>query len=365
MPITRRTLMKISSASALGAMLPSIACAGFTPKPDGWRHFELRTRVTLRASETGAQLWLPVPSVTAAQWMKPGAMSWTGNADSASVQTDPVKGESFVHAIWKGGREARSFELSTMAATQNRAVKLSAPGDVAPLSAQDHARYTAPTHLIPTDGLVKQTSDEITKGATSDLDRARRIYEWIVENTARNPKTRGCGLGDVASMLAMGDLSGKCADLNALYVGLARAAGLPARDVYGIRVAPSKFGYKSLGANSPDISKAQHCRAEVFLTGFGWVAVDPADVRKVMLQEGAGHLALDNPKVVDVRRALFGSWEGNWVAYNYAHDVALPGSSNPMLPYLMYPQAEIEGKWQDSLDPEAFVYQITARELNA
>jgi transglutaminase-like putative cysteine protease len=357
--------MKAGSASVLGLMLPQGARAAFTPKPDGWRQFDLRTRVTLPASETGAQLWLPVPSVTAADWMKPGAISWTGNADSASVQTDPVKGESFVHAIWKGGREARSFDLSTMAATQNRAVDLATPGDVAPLSAQDHARYTAPTHLIPTDGLVKQTSDEITKGATSDLDRARRIYAWIVENTVRNPKTRGCGLGDGASMLAMVDLSGKCADLNALYVGLARAAGLAARDVYGIRVAPSKFGYKSLGANSPDISKAQHCRAEVFLTGFGWVPVDPADVRKVMLQEGAGHLALDNPKVVDVRRALFGSWEGNWVAYNDAHDVALPGSGNPMLPYLMYPQAEIDGKRQDSLDPASFTYQITARELTA
>ena len=365
MQITRRSLMKISSATALGAMLPSLAEAAFTPKPDGWRQFELRTRVTLPASKQGAQLWLPVPSVTAAQWMKPGAISWTGNADSASVQTDPLKGESYLHAVWKAGDTARTLELSAMAFTQSRAIDLTQPGTVAPLSAQDHARYTAATHLIPTDGLVKQTSDEITKGARSDLERARRIYDWIVENTVRNPKTRGCGLGDVASMLAMGDLSGKCADLNALYVGLARAAGLPARDVYGIRVAPSKFGYKSLGANSPDITKAQHCRAEVFLGGFGWVAVDPADVRKVMLQEDGGNLALDAPKVVDARNALFGAWEGNWVAYNFAHDVTLSGSRNPALPYLMYPQAEIDGKRRDPLDPAAFAYQITAREVSA
>jgi transglutaminase-like putative cysteine protease len=51
-------------------------------------------------------------------------------------------------------------------------------------------------------------------------------------------------------MLKTGDLGGKCADLNALYVGLARAVGLPALDVYGIRIAPSKFGYRSLGAGS-------------------------------------------------------------------------------------------------------------------
>jgi transglutaminase-like putative cysteine protease len=130
------------------------------------------------------------------------------------------------------------------------------------------------------------------------------------------PKTRGCGVGDIASMLKAGDLGGKCADLNALYVG----AGLPARDIYGIRVAPS--GYKSLGAGSEVVSKAQHCRAEVFLTGFGWVPVDPADVRKVVLEEPPGQLALNDPKVEAARRTLFGAWETNWLAYNFGHDIA-------------------------------------------
>src|SRR5207302_1058469 len=84
----------------------------------------------------------------------------------------------------------------------------------------------------------------------SDVDKARAIYEWIVDNTFRDPKTRGCGVGDVKSLLESGNLGGKCADLNALYVGLARSVGVPARDVYGVRVAPSKYGYKSLGAEA-------------------------------------------------------------------------------------------------------------------
>jgi len=89
--------------------------------------------------------------------------------------------------------------------------------------------------------IVKATASEITKGAKTDVEKARAIYEWIVDNTFRNPKTRGCGVGDIRFMLESKDLGGKCADLNALYVGLARAAGLPARDVYGIRVAKSKW----------------------------------------------------------------------------------------------------------------------------
>jgi transglutaminase-like putative cysteine protease len=163
-------------------------------------------------------------------------------------------------------------------------------------------------------------------------------------------------------MLETGYLGGKCADLNALYVGLARSVGLPSRDVYGVRVAPSKFGYKSLGASGPNITKAQHCRAEVWLTDYGWVPVDPADVRKVALEEPPKNLPIDNPKVEAARRALFGAWEMNWLAYNVAHDIKLPGSAGPAIPFFMYPQAETGGRRLDSLDPESFRYSLTAKE---
>ena len=215
--------------------------------------------------------------------------------------------------------------------------------------------------MLPTDGIVRKTALEITRGARTDLDKARAIYEWIVDNTQRNPETKGCGLGDIRFMLETGDLSGKCADLNALYVGLARAAGLPARDVYGIRVADSRFGYKSLG-KSGDISKAQHCRAEVWLAGFGWVPADPADVRKVVLEEPPGNLTLADAKVAAARRKLFGAWEMNWLAYNFAHDLSLPGSTGAKIPFLMYPQGESAAGRFDSLDAATFVYRLTSKE---
>ena len=75
-----------------------------------------------------------------------------------------------------------------------------------PLSAAERTLYTRPTRLLPTDGIVKATSDKITAGATGDLAKARRIYDWIVLNTVRDPKTRGCGIGDVSFMLRTGDL---------------------------------------------------------------------------------------------------------------------------------------------------------------
>jgi hypothetical protein len=64
-----------------------------------------------------------------------------------------------------------------------------------------------------------------------------------------------------------------------------------------------------------------------------------------------------------VRKALFGGWEGNWMAYNFAHDVSLPGSSAGKVGFFMYPQAEINGQAVDPLAPDAFQYTITATRI--
>jgi transglutaminase-like putative cysteine protease len=193
------------------------------------------------------------------------------------------------------------------------------------------------------------------------MDKARAIYEWIVENTFRDPKVRGCGTGDIRTMLDSKNLGGKCADLNALFVGLARAAGIPAREIYGLRVAESKE-FKSLGRTG-DVSKAQHCRAEFYDGSRGWVPVDPADVRKVVLEEPPPGRTLDDPVVQKARAKLFGAWEMNYLVYNYAHDLKLPGASGGPVAFLMYPQCETARGRKDSLDPVAFKYEIAAREL--
>jgi hypothetical protein len=65
-------------------------------------------------------------------------------------------------------------------------------------------------------------------------------------------------------MLGTGYLGGKCADLKALFVGLVRAVGIPARDVDCIRVAPSMFGYKALCAKSETITRRGIARPRSF-----------------------------------------------------------------------------------------------------
>lgn len=334
----------------------------FNPSPAaGWRVFEIVTRIEPPATAGITRVWLPLPAVEEAAWQKPLGNLWLGDADAVAIIQEPVYKTAMLLAQWSETRPGSYLELTSRAATRDRASDWTKAEKVLPLDPAQHALYTSATDLLPTDGIVRETAMRITQGARTDVDKARAIYEWIVENTQRNPQTRGCGLGDIRFMLESGDLSGKCADLNALFVGLARAAGLPARDVYGIRVADSRFGYKSLG-KSGDVSKAQHCRAEVWLDAFGWVPVDPADVRKVVLEEKTG-LRLEDDLVNAVRRKLFGAWEMNWVAYSFAHDLTLPDSKGAKIPFFMYPQGENAKGRFDSLDPASFAYRITAREV--
>jgi transglutaminase-like putative cysteine protease len=362
----RREFLKrgltVSAGIALGG-LPKFR--GFARANEAkWRTFEVTTRLEVTEPIGAVRAWVPVPLTLNTDYFKREPDTWTGNYKAAKAVQYDKYGTGMVFAEWAPGEKAPSLEVKSRFMTRDRQVDLS--GKPNPAIKEDKAvlhYFRQPSKLIRTDGIVASTSKGIVMGLKNDTDKAKAIYEWIVDNTFRDPKVKGCGIGDITTMLQTGYLGGKCADLNALYVGLARAAGLPARDVYGVRVANSAE-FKSLG-RADDITGAQHCRAEVFLTGYGWLPVDPADVRKVVLEENlpGEPLPLDDAKVKKARAKLFGAWEMNWLPYNYAHDLKLPSSNGPEIGFFMYPQSETANGRKDSLDPKNFTYTIKAKEV--
>jgi len=370
MTTVRRTFLKNAATLSAAYTLPAIGFAQsapaqrqFNPQPGAWRTFEVTTRVDILKPEGATRVWLPVPSVDT-DWQHSLDNAYSSNGQ-ARMSSDAHYGAKLLAVEFAASEQKPFVEITSRIQTRNRAVdwavKKPAQEDAASLRF-----WTQPTALLPTDGIVRKTALEATRGAKTDVEKARAIYDWVVANTYREPKTRGCGEGDIKTMLETGNLGGKCADLNAIFVGLCRAVGLPARDVYGLRLVPSAFGYKELSGNPASLKGAQHCRAEVFLKGYGWVAMDPADVAKVMRLETPQWIKnTTDPVVAPVNKALFGGWEGNWLAWNTAHDVALPGAKGPKLGFLMYPVAETAEERLDSYSPDAFKYQITAREIKA
>lgn len=366
----RRTLLKAAGGIALAGALPRTLLAQtavpdserrFDPKPGDWKSFEVVTRVNLQRASGPSTVWIPLPSIDT-DWQRTLSNNWSGNAAKMRVEADPHYGAKFLVAEFDGSA-APTLDVVSRVQTRDRAENWKAR-TAATESAEDLRLWLQPSDLLPLDGIVKKTALQVTSGAKTDQDKVQRIYDWIVLNTFREPKVRGCGTGDIKTMLETGNFGGKCADLNGLFVGLCRAAGVPARDVYGIRIAPSAFGYKELGGKPAALQGAQHCRSEVYLKNHGWVAMDPADVAKVMRQETPNWIKdPDNPVVAPVKKALFGGWEGNWMGYNFAHDVRLPGFAQGKVGFLMYPQAQSRGEAYDSLDPDAFKYVITARAI--
>jgi len=366
----RRQFLRAAAASAFSATcLDSFAQSvapterQFAPQAGAWRTFEVTTRVEIAAPRGASQAWVPVPSVDT-DWQRSIDSVFTSSG-TARMVADGQQGARMVHAQFDASQTAPFVEVTSRIQTQNRMQDWKTK-TVAAESAAALANYTRATALIPVDGIVLSTATQAIAGAKTDVQKAQMLFDWIVTNTYREPKVRGCGEGDIKAMLETGNLGGKCADLNALFVGLCRSVGLPARDVYGLRVAPSAFGYKELGGISAKLQGAQHCRAEVYLQGYGWVAMDPADVAKVMRQETAEWIKDPrNPVVAPVNRVLFGGWEGNWMAYNTAHDVVLPQAQGPRLGFFMYPHAETGGQRLDSYAPDDLRYRISAKEITA
>jgi transglutaminase-like putative cysteine protease len=359
--MNRRKFLQMAGAASAGVAIPAVPSAfAMTPDAGKWRTFEVTTQVEILKPSGVTRVWVPAPLAQDTAYQKTLGNKFEAVGGTSGIASEPRYGGGIVWAEWPSGVTPILTHVGRFS-TRDIAVDMSVIGDAKPESRETLAKFVQPTDYMPTDGAVKELSDDIVKGQRNDLNRARAIYDWIVDNTYRDPKTRGCGVGNIKFMVENQAWGGKCADLNALFVALARAQGIPARDVYGIRVADSALGYKSLG-KSGDITKAQHCRAEFYLDGLGWIPVDPADVRKVILEEGGGK-SPDDPMVLAARRRLFGSWEMNWLAYNFSHDITLPNSIRGPIAYLMYPQSETAEGRLDSLDPENFKYTISSKEV--
>jgi len=345
----RRQFAKAALSSAATGLLARPALAATQPAR---RNFAVTTRVALPAADGVTEAWLPLfARRTAYQQAANPGWNTTG---AARVVTDSNSGARALHVTWQSGAE-RSVELVEHLATWERGNE--PRGN---LSSAERRRYTAGSAALPTDGLVRERANAIAGNLSDPRARARALYDWVVENTWRDPGTPGCGTGDVIAMLRDGQMGGKCADINALMIALSRAVGLPARDIYGIRLADSTL-FRSLG-RSGTITGAQHCRAEVWLDNAGWLAVDPADVRKAVLEE---KLPLESEPIRALRERLFGRWEANWAGYNDATSVALPGApAQPQFHFLMYPTVAVNGKAMSCLNAKASGYSIACSEVS-
>jgi len=267
---------------------------------------------------------VPLPSVSEAEWFRPFGNAWETNAETAHVMRDPRHGAEMLHVAWAVGEMAPVVEVTSRIATRD--VRRSIEARKCAAAFRRGARILHGRQR-PGAGRWHRPRRPRT-GSPPGLTAKSTRRERYTNGSSTTPTVTAAGTRLRHRRHRRDAENGKFRWQMRRYQCLVRRAcpGNPAcrrGTSTASASAPSRFGYRSLGANAEIITGAQHCRAEVWLTGFGWVAMDPATcVRSCWRSPGQSGPRRHQGRAA--RKALFGSWEGIWLAYNTANDVTLP-----------------------------------------
>lgn len=289
-------------------------------------------------------VWLPVAQSNDYQTIE--AVDYEAQGTEAVINTDE-NGNQMLYVEWDADAEPESRKVSlSFHVTRQEIIRpqLVEEGAAGP----ELDKYLQASSTIPVDGVVKEQAEAITKDAATTLEKARAIYDWIIANMNRDESVIGCGQGDVCALLD--SKGGKCTDINSVFVGLCRSVGIPAREMFGVRI------------NDVDITKNQHCWAEFYLPGTGWVAADPADVLKAVLKN---EWDKDSDEAKEMQEYYWGNNDEKRVELSKGRDLTLsPAQNGEALNNFGYPYAEVDGEAVDYYIPDTFVYTISFEQDN-
>jgi transglutaminase-like putative cysteine protease len=224
--------------------------------------------------------------------------------------------------------EARRYEYK---------VKLpsNCPPQVAPFPATV-GFFLRPDQLVPTNGMIGYLSREETAGVAEPLAKARKIYDYVIATMHYDHQGTGWGRGD--AVWACSSHHGNCTDFHSLFIGMARAAGIPARFEIGFPLP--------LNAHDGKIS-GYHCWAEFYIEGIGWVPIDAAEASQMPYRQNY----------------FFGAVDQNRILLTRGRDLVLhPTPKKQPLNYFVYPYAELNGKVFDGLHSSFQFKDISVRE---
>jgi transglutaminase-like putative cysteine protease len=158
------------------------------------RGYELTYQVELPNSGGDTHLWLPLPSTVAHDIQRPFDTRWSGTASVGTIYRDLVHGVPIFYAAWSASGPRR-LEVVTRVASWDRKVELR--GDRASLERLQEPAidpgvvlFLKPGPSMPIDGIAREKAREITQGARTPLEKAQAIYQWIVENTFRDLRSK-------------------------------------------------------------------------------------------------------------------------------------------------------------------------------
>jgi hypothetical protein len=320
--------------------------------PLEWRRFAITLTAQILPSQGYQRLWLPLPASQDTLYQRNQKLSWQGNFTQGELLRLPDGELDAFSCEWPPGVAPR-LELTTTLETADRRFDVSRRTH--PPERDDILRRNLlASAQLPNNGKAHALALHIVGRIIDPVAQARALFEWVVDNSAYDADLPVCGNGDVHTQIANKRYGGRSADINGLFVSLCRAIGIPARRVFGLRVAPSRLA-PCLGVQR-DATYAAHCRAEFYVPGYGWIAADPSDACRAIQTE---KLSPEDSRAL--RKILFGLWEMNWLVYNRAESPTLPDL--PSLPFFIAPCLKRQESAIEGPDLDGFRYRIESSEI--
>ena len=259
-------------------------------------------------------IWVPLPVSDDHQRLKDFKVS---SLLPYSLHTDPEYGNSILR-FETAGDLAESLQvrldLSVLRLLQVKDGKNASRPSAGP--GESLHRFLQPDRLVPIDGRIAEAARRVVKNGMSSLEKARAIYNYVVETMVYDKSGTGWGRGD--ALWACDARTGNCTDFHSLFIGMARASGIPARFVMGFPVPKGKKEGEIPG---------YHCWAEFYVPGIGWIPIDASEAWK-------------HP---EKKAFFFGNLDENRVAFTFGRDISVDPEVEP-INYLIYPYVVIDGR---------------------
>lgn len=321
---------KVVVAQAIaGFAVVALAGVGFSalggrPRGQGIssRSFEFQYVVRVPALPVPSdelKIWIPLPPSDAHQHITD--LHLTSPVPCRTHQEE-LNGNRFAFCQLNAAHAARPFDITLTFRAQRYEYRVALPMDDPSPSIEAlppaMARFLRPDRLVPIDGVIGNLSREQTAGITDPIEKARKIYDYVIHTMHYDHEGTGWGRGD--AVWACSSRHGNCTDFHSLFIGMARAAGLPARFEIGFPLPQDRHQGEISG---------YHCWAEFYVEGIGWIPIDAAEAWQMP----------------DKRDYFFGALDDNRVRFTRGRDLVLnPAQDRGPVNFVVYPYAEIDGK---------------------
>ena len=260
------------------------------------------------------RVWMPVPQNSTVQRIRQLNFS-----QKPRLTTEPKYGNKI--AYWEFENPATNSELRMDFVCRRLETLL----DLAGLASdgQDAAAqftpFKQPDKLVIVDDEIRKLSRQVTAGKQSTLEKARAIYDYVLDNMTYDKNHAGWGQGSTRH--ACDVRKGNCTDFHALFNSLCRAQGIASGFEIGLYLPYEKGKDEPLGG--------YHCWAFFRVPGKTWVPVDCSE----------------GDRFPERREYFFGAHTPNRVTLSTGRDLVLePHQAGEPLNYFLNPYAEADGK---------------------